>query len=189
MDQIVLCDTNAVIQLAIISQKVFAQNDYFELVVNQDVFDELNNLLQYPEKDQRLGTHIRWIQNNVPVNNSYMLPTDWEDIDETYQCQEMAMFGHQKSSPTSPKDRKFLIIADANNIILLTREKTLYNLSRNIIGIERSYSISSFLFNCTEWSILTATEIQTGVRSLLGHKETLPEDCIKNLKDIGIKYP
>lgn len=189
MDQIILCDTNAVIQLSIISHKVFAQNDSFELVLNQDVFDELNNLLSNSEKDKRLGTHIRWIIENVFSNNKYALPYDWDEIDKTYQYQEMAMLSDQKSSPTSPRDRKFLIIADSNNIILLTREKTLYNLSRNIIGIDRSYDMSTFLFNCTEWSVLTKNEIQTGVRNLLKHKETLSEGCVNNLRSMGIKYP
>lgn len=187
MQKIILCDTNAVIQLSIVSTKVFSKNDVYELILNKEVFSELKGLLKNPEKKDRLGTDLEWVIKNVPVSKGYDLPSDWKEIDEVYQLQELGMSSSDKSSPTGTNDRKFLIVADYHDICLLTREKTLYNLSKNIIGLERTYGVSDFLIICRDEKILTIKEIQAGVTKLATKKETLPDRCKKHLKDIGIR--
>jgi len=80
MRNIIICDTNAVIQLAIICPGVFTQtHSEFKLIVHfsvrQKVRQEINDLRESPKKEKRLGKIFDLILDTFPFNSTYQLPT------------------------------------------------------------------------------------------------------------------
>jgi len=107
-------------------------------------------------------------------------------MDETITFQELAISSNEKSSPSSKADRFFLILARHNNLKLLTRERTLFILGRMILSIDDTWGISDALIFALENAITNKETIKNGIKKLKEKKETIPERCLKNLKDYNI---
>lgn len=184
MDEVVICDTNAVIQLAIICPQILTnKGNGLDLVVHPKVIQEVTGLKRNPEKYKRLGTELDFITSNVIVSKEYSVPEEeeYKEMDETIGYQECGLPLGMKSAPTTATDRFFLILAQCNNLKLLTREGTLFSLGRAILSIDQAWGISDALVYAIDYGLVTRQEVEEGIRKLDKKEETLPERCIEHL--------
>jgi|GEM_PF-4989032 len=156
--------------------------------VHPKVIQEIMGLKKNPEKQARLGPELDFILTKVSVSKEYDVPSssEYDEMDETITFQELALSSNEKSSPSSKADRFFLILAQHNNLKLLTREGTLFILGRMILSIDDTWGISDAIIFAIDNAIATKETIKNGIKKLKEKQETIPERCIKNLKDYNI---
>lgn len=188
MNEIVICDTNAAIHLAIICPDVLKNpSQKCNIVVHPIVKQEIQNLLQDPDKQKRLGTILQWIAKEVMANTKVGLPPKDKEIQlhKRIKIIEQGLDHTKISSGSSHQDRCFLIIARVNTAKLLTNEKTLYHLGEGILGPEKVWRTSRALEELLNQQIVAKESIQAGLLKLKTHEENLHSECVERLKELG----
>lgn len=184
MDEVVICDTNAVIQLAIICPAILkSRGQGLHLFVHPKVISEIKGLSRNHNKMARLGKELNFILKEVEVSKGFSInESDYEMMDETIVFQEEALPSNLRSAPSSPTDRFFLILAQCNDVKLLTRESTLFNLGKVILSIDQTWGISDAILYAIDFHIVTKEDVKRGLLELDQKSETLSERCMANLK-------
>lgn len=190
MSEIVICDTNAVIHLAIICPEIIKKpNDQYRLVIHPIVKQEIQKLLLVPEKEKRLGEILKFIANEVMADTKIGLPPKDREIrlHRRIQLLESGLDPRLLSSGSSHQDRCFLIIAYTKEAQLLTNEKTLHSLGNAFLGEDRVFRTSKVLEMLVKHELATQDSIQIGLKNLKKYEERVHDDCIQKLKEIGFQ--
>ncbi len=175
MAEILICDTNAVIQLAIIfPNALISPHQDLSLIIHHTVKNEIVKLRKNKIKEARLGSVFDVIQK-IKTTTTHALPKQDEEI----RLHRMIIQIEDGLDPTcvssgsSQEDRRFLILAWFHKTSLLTNEKTLFNLGGSLLGLERTWNIVDLIQELTDLGIATRAEIQNGLDRLKQHGETL----------------
>jgi hypothetical protein len=188
MAKVVIGDTSAVIQLAIISIALFAPNDDLEIIILPKAMEEIKGIYGNPDANEKIKPFLKTLIETATVSNAYTAPTGkkLEQLDQMIQSIESAMDG-PRSAPTDPNDRLFLIIAKQNDLHFCTREGTLHNLAHRILGIEKAWGVSNVVDYAVSMSLMSQKDAQAGIDRLLSLDETLHRKCQAYLKDLGYR--
>lgn len=188
MAELVICDTNVVIQLAIISPDVFANsNSSLKLAVHHIVKNEVSSLQKNPAKKARLGDIFDFIMKDIRTTSGLRNESEQEQIrwHRKIKIIEESLDPKRMSAGSSHLDRMFLMLAHFNAAKLVTNERTLYELSCDLLGEERALDIVDILEAMKKESIATQAEIQEGLNKLSGHGEQLAIRHKRKLNALG----
>ncbi len=191
MSEIVICDTNAAIHLAIICPDVLKNpSQKCNIVVHPIVKQEIQNLLLDPDKQKRLGTILQWLAKEVMANTKIGLPPKDKEIKlhQRIKIIEQGLDPKKISSGSSHNDRCFLIIARVNTAKLLTNEKTLFHLGESLLGSDKIWRTSKALDELLQNQIVTKETIQAGLANLKTYEEDLHVECVERLKELGFTF-
>ena len=191
MDEVLVCDTNVVIQLAIIYPKCLEERSTgIRLSIHSLVKTESHKLKSDPDKMERLGDILEFILKKVPTDSSVHMPNKRREIESHRRIMkfEQGLPEEMISTPSSHKDRCFLVLARANKTKLATNEKTLFNLGYSFLGEDCTLRTSGILEKLLELEIATKEEVQQGIDKLKEHDERLHADCAKKMRSLGIQY-
>lgn len=188
MTKVVIGDTSAIIQLAIISPSFFVSALDLEIVVHAKAMVEIQGIYTNPDANEAIKPYLKYIIDNVRTNARYTeaTPKKYIQMDQMIQAIESGMSA-PKSAPTDKNDRFFLILAKHNHFYLCTREGTLYSLAKEILGLEKAWGVSDVINYSVNMSLIKRDSIQEGLNRLTETGETLHRRCKENLKDIGYK--
>ncbi len=188
MTRIVIGDTSAIIQLAIISFSFFAFLPDLEIVIHAKAMVEIQGIYTNPDANEAIKPFLKHIIDNVGTISKYTEPTTkkYSQMDQLIQAIESGMSA-PKSAPTDKNDRFFLILAKHNNFHLCTREGTLYSLAREVLGIEKAWGVSDVIDYAVNMALIRRDAIQEGLNRLAETGETLHRRCRENLKDSGYR--
>lgn len=186
MTDIVICDTNVVIQLAIICPSILmTTNTRLSFIIHKMVKQEVREL----KEKQRIRKILEFILTKVPINNQYQLPNEEEQEQDHRRIKRFEKFlsPQQCSAKSSSKDRCFLMLARIYNAKLLTNDETLYNLGKALLSNESTWRISDAIEQLKN-GIVSEEEIQKGLNKLNQYKEYLPKECALKVKGLGFQY-
>lgn len=193
MPDIVVCDTNVVIQLSIVAPSLLTQkNENLRLVVHTLVKEEVHQLRRDPNKVSRLGPVLDFVVKSVPTDTS--LKGFGNQLQEDQQHRriiaiEQTLPAGKVSAGSSHRDRRFLILAKRNRSKLLTNEGTLYHLSEALIGVDAALRLSDTLAEALSLGLVTSEQLQTGLDQLAGYGERLRFEYAKKLRGLGFNIP
>ncbi len=187
MSDIVICDTNAVIQLAIICPDCLKDSRF---VVHLMVRQEIHVLRKDQEKEERLGEIFEFIQKEVPATSKYHLPGRKQEqvFDGMIRRFESGQSPELISSGSSTNDRKFLMLAKHNNANLLTNEKTLYNLGKALLKNQETWRVGDALEQIESIGTCDKDTIQSGINKLSDYGEFLSSECAGKIRVLGYEY-
>lgn len=190
MAEIIVCDTNAVIHLAIIWPSCLTTaHPNFKLVIYATVRAEVTQLKMDSEKNARIGDILSFI-SDCSTTPGYALPSKQQEVQMHGRIKtiEDGLPPEEVSAGSSHNDRVFLILAKHNKTKLLTNERTLYNLGRRMLGHENVLKTSDVLELLLSTDTATKDDIQKGLITLKSHGESLGQDCANKIRAIGFKY-
>lgn len=188
MDEIVICDTNAAIHLAIICPEVLkAPDDRCKIVIHAIVKQEVHKLNQNENKKKRLGTVLDFLLKEVTTDSKTHLPSKDKEIKHHRRIQkfEGGLDPQFVSSGSSHQDRCFLILAKEHGAKLLTNEKTLFNLGVAFLGTESTWRTSSAIEKLLELEIVTQGTVQEGLNLMNKFEEELHSECKDKVRSLG----
>lgn len=187
MNDIVICDTNAVIQLAIICPDCLKEDRF---VVHSIVRQEIHVLRKDDEKEERLGEIFDFIQKEIPASSKHHLPDKKREIilDQMIRNFEKGQPPELVSSGSSPNDRKFLMLAKNNNANLLTNEKTLFNLGKALLKNQETWRVGDALEKIETEGLCSRETIQNGINKLSKYGEFLSSECSQKVRELGYEY-
>lgn len=187
MSDVVICDTNAVIQLAIICPGSLKDPRF---VVHSIVRQEIHILRRDQEKEERLGEIFEFVQKEVPANRTYHLPGRRQEqiFDGMIRRFESGQPADLISSGSSPNDRRFLMLAKHNNAHLLTNEKTLFNLGKALLKNQETWRVGDALEYIESIGACEKLVIQRGLDKLSDYGEFLSSDCARRIRELGYNY-
>jgi hypothetical protein len=188
MAKIVVGDTNAVIQLAIISMAFFKITPDLEIVIHSKAIEELRGILGNADANEEIKPYLKTLLDVVKADTTYKPPSshEYERKDAAMRAIEEAMEG-PKSAPTDRNDRLFLIIASHYDLFLCTREGSLFTLARNVLKDGKAWGVCDVIEYAVTMGVLKQAEVQEGITRLLATGETLHSRCRTNLKDMGYR--
>lgn len=188
MSEIVICDTNAAIHLAIICPEILQTPPaQCKIVLLTIVKTELHRLNKDPEKNKRLGDIFILLLKNVQTF-SQLLELDNEKAKRQHQILKKLEEGllNTNSAPSSHYDRQLLIIAKKNSKKLLTNDKKLHQLSSAFIGIEQTWRTGDALVKLIDLGLISNATVQAGLDKLKKiYKENLHSNCSQIMKSLG----
>lgn len=189
MNEIVICDTNAAIHLAIIcSESIQKPHPQYRLIIHPLVKAEIQKLQLVPAKVKRLGDILHFISKEVVSDPKYGLPSqEQEKLHQRIKLMESGLPPQTLSSGSSYEDRCFLIIARHNQAHLLTNEKTLHTLGQAYLGTDKTYRTSRAIEKLIELQIVTKDIVQKGLDKLPAYQERLHEECCIKLRELGFR--
>lgn len=188
MDEIVICDTNAAIHLAIICPEVLKTPDVrCKIVIHSIVKQEVHKLNQNEDKKKRLGIVLDFLLKEVTTDSKTHLPSKDKEIKHHRRIQkfEGGLDPQFVSSGSSHQDRCFLILAKEHEAKLLTNEKTLFNLGIAFLGAESTWRTSSAIEKLLELEIITQGTVQEGLNSMSKFEEELHSECKDKVRSLG----
>lgn len=188
MNDVVICDTNAAIHLAIICPDVLRKQDpRCKIIIHPIVKQEISKLLLDADKERRLGAILRLILDEVPTDMKVALPSKNIEIQQHQRIKrfESGLSPELLSSSSSHQDRCFLIIARTHKVKLLTNEKTLYTIGIAFLGSDRTWRTSNALEALLNLQIIDAITVQQGLILLNKHQERLHVECRERLEELG----
>ncbi len=187
MHRVVIGDTSAVIQLAIISLSFFTNGKDLEIVILPEALGELKGIHGGLEAGEPLKPFLEKLLNVVSANTSYKVPEEkkYQKLDQRLQAQESAMPG-PKSAPTSPNDRFMLIVALEHKLHFCTREATLTTLAFSVMEMGKAWGVSDAIEYSLGLNIVKHKEVQAGLDQLL-QLESLHPRCAARLADMGFR--
>ena len=191
MNEVVICDTNAAIHLAIICPEVLkSPSPKCNIVLHPIVKQEIQSLMLDTDKKKRLGSVLELISKEITANTKVGLPPKDKEIQlhKRIKIIENALDPTIMSSGSSHEDRCFLIIAKVNAAKLLTNERTLYHLGENVLGPDNVWRTSNALEELLSQAVLTKDLIQSGLLKLNDFEENLHHDCMEKLTNLGFKF-
>lgn len=188
MSEVVICDTNVAIHLAIICPDILQTPPaQCKIVLHTIVKTELHRLNKDPEKNERLGDVFTLLLQKVQTF-SQLLEPDNEKARRQHQILKKLEEGlsNTNSAPSSHYDRQLLIIAKKNSKKLLTNDKKLHQLSSAFIGVEQTWRTGDALSNLLSLGLISKETVQTGLGKLKHpYKESLHSNCAQIMKNLG----
>lgn len=191
MSEVVICDTNAAIHLAIICPDVLeSPKPECKIVIHSLVKTEIHKLNQNAEKNKRLGPILEFILKKVPTETRVALPNQHKEIVEHKRIQlfESTLDPELISSGSSHSDRCFLILAKFNKAKLLTNERTLYNLGLAFLPDDQAWRTSDAISKLLELDLVTKGVIQSGLNNMIVCEEFLNFSCAEKIRKLGFRY-
>jgi len=151
---------------------------------------EIHVLRRDQEKEERLAKIFEFIKQEVPANSKYHLPGRKQEqiFDGMIRRFESGQSPELISSGSSPKDRKFLILAKHNNANLLTNEKTLFNLGKALLKNQETWRVGDALEQIESIGICDRDTIQSGINKLSNYGEFLSSECAGKIRKLGYEY-
>jgi hypothetical protein len=188
MAKVVLGDTSAIIQLAIISVSLFASGKDLEIIILPRAMEEIKGIYGNKDANPKIKPFLKQLIDTAKTSAKYLPPTGkaFSQLDQRIQSVESAM-NAPRSAPTDSNDRLFLIVAKHNDLCFCTREGSLHSLAKIILGIEKAWGVSKVLEYAVTMNVISKRDAQTGLDRLTGVDETLHIDCRTYLKDLGYK--
>lgn len=191
MTEVVICDTNTVIQLAIICPECLKITDKaLRLVVHSIVRQEIHVLRKDADKEKRIGKVLEFIQKEIPADSKAHLPGKKKEIELHRMIQhiERGLPVDLMSAGSSPNDRKFLMLAKGNNAHLLTNERTLYNLGKAFLKDQETWRVGETIEKIQSLKIVSDEDLQLGINKLSEYEEFLSSQYAKKVRALGFKY-
>ena len=189
MAEIIICDTNAVIQLAIICPSVLnTANPSLNLVVHPLVKEEIRQLQKDSGKASRLGPVLDIILQLSPTRIPLQQLGNTRDEDRQHRWIrriEQTLDASKISAGSSHRDRQFLILARNNKAKLLTNEGTLYYLSIALLGSSGALRLSEVLEQLLSQGLLNQATLQSGLDKLPDYGERLRAECAAKRRAAG----
>lgn len=188
MAKIIVGDTNAVIQLAIISMVFFDPSADLEIVIHPKVIQELTGILGNRDANEEIKPYLKTLLSKLKPNTSYAEPPPkvYAKVDKRIRDIESSMDG-PKSAPTDENDRLFLIIAQHNDLHLCTRESSLYNLACRVLDLGKALGVCDVIEYSLSMNLIKRDQVQEGLARLHAAGETLHRRCRENLKNLGYR--
>jgi hypothetical protein len=188
MSEVVICDTNVAIHLAIVCPAVLkTPNPKCKIVIHTIVKQEIHQLNLDVDKRARLGEILDFILKEVITDTKLGFPPKDKEIRQHQMIQkfESGLDPQLLSSGSSHQDRRFLILAKTHKAKLLTNEKTLYSLGVAFLPQGQTWRTSNALEQLLAQNILNKNDVQVGLNKLPTFKERLHPDCIDRLHSLG----
>lgn len=190
MNDVVICDTNAAIHLAILCPEILkASPAACRIVIHPIVKQEIQDLIKDDVKNSRLGDILAFIDKEVIADTKIGLPPQDKEkqLHGRIKSIEAGLDRRKLSSGSSHLDRRFLIIAWTNKVKLLTNEKTLYYLGEATLGTDRVWRTSNAIETLLASGVCDKKVISANLVKLRNHyKEVLHEDCDAKFEELGL---
>lgn len=188
MAKVVLGDTSAIIQLAIISKTIFIPNQHLEIIILPKAMEELRGIYGNRDANEKIKPFLKYLVDSTEASAKYQPPSGkkYSQVDGMIQALEGAMDA-PRSAPTDGNDRMFLIVAKEHRLCFCTREGTLHSLAKSILGADKAWGVSKVLEFAVMMNVLSQKEAQAGIDILKTVDETLHPECRAYLRDIGYR--
>ncbi len=188
MSEVIVCDTNVAIHLAIICPAIL-QNPHNDckIVLHQIVKTELHRLRKDSQKEERLKDIFEFLLNNVNTYTQLLtLPQDKQiQAHGRFQKFEEGLPA-TNTAPSSHYDRELLILAKKNSKKLLTNDTKLHQLSTAFLGADKTWRTGDALKNLLTLNLVSKEIIETGLAKMKNpYRENLNSECQTLLKEIG----
>jgi hypothetical protein len=188
MSEIIICDTNVAIHLAIICPSVLLKPPHnCKIVIHSIVKTELHRLNKDPEKAKRLGDIFKFLLQNVNSYSQLIMPdNEKKRKDHSRLIKFEEGLPSTNTAPSSHYDRELLILAKKNSKKLLTNDRKLHQLSSAFIGADKTWRTGDALSNLLSIQALTQADVQSGLDKLKPYNEHLCSECTILLKSLGL---
>jgi rRNA-processing protein FCF1 len=188
MSEVIICDTNVAIHLAIICPGVLLKPpDNCKIVIHSIVKTELHKLSKDPEKVQRLGDIFNFLLQNVNSYSQLIMPdNEKRRKDHSRLIKFEEGLPSTNTAPSSHYDRELLILAKKNSKKLLTNDKKLHQLSSAFIGADKTWRTGDALSTLLGIQALNKIDVQNGLNKLKPYNEYLCTECATLLKNLGL---
>ncbi|MBY0554345.1 type II toxin-antitoxin system VapC family toxin [bacterium] len=191
MSEVIVCDTNVAIHLAIICPDLLKNPPSdCKIVLHQIVKTELHRLSKDPIKSERLKDIFDFILKNVNTYTQLLtLPQD-KQIQAHIRFQKFEEgLPETNTAPSSHYDRELLILAKKNSKKLLTNDTKLHQLSTAFLGADKTWRTGDALKNLLSLNSITKETLQNGLTKMKNpYGENLNSECQTLLKELGFTF-
>lgn len=190
MQEIIITDTNVLVQLAIILKDTIDLNELGSvfLYVPKEVMTEIANFKKSKEKNKRLREIINWIHANINVSKQLDSKVSEQDITEQVEFfqdmydLEISNGNKDVSDPPSRTDTRLFCLAKKTATILSTNEGSLLYFTKKYHSENKAMSLGDLLIFLCEREDIDAGQLQhTLLANLEKYSENLRKDDKKKL--------
>lgn len=192
MPEIIICDTNVAIHLAIICPDILRKPPIeCKIVLHSIVKTELHRLKKDPDKEERLKDIFKILLQDINTYTQLLTLENKMRIQMHNRLQKFESgLPDTSSAPSSHYDRELLILAKKNSKKLLTNDKKLNQLSTAFLGSDNTWRTGNALDNLLKHNLVTKDCVQEGIIKMKHpYKENLNSECQFLLKQLGFSIP